>query len=191
MDEINLVEVRPEKKIERWLQTVLLFFGERLAIILFALSIPAIILFIHVPQAFSKQDDEVFVLPEVSSWYNNSTFETITDTSEVTYSYSTATITPSPSPTPAPTSSPVQVSSADADVWEKLAQCESKGNWGINTGNGYYGGLQFSESAWRGVGGTNMPHEASRDEQIMRGKMLQEKRGWGPWSGCSKKLGLL
>lgn len=187
MDDINLREVRHEQKIERLVQTVLLFFGDRLAIILFALSIPAIILFIHVPQAFSEQEDEVFVQPEASNWYTNSSFEVSTDSAHVSYSYSTATITPSPSPTPAPTSVPASTS----DVWDKLALCESKGNWSINTGNGYYGGLQFSEGAWRSVGGTNMPHEASRDEQILRGKMLQEKRGWGPWGTCSKKLGLL
>lgn len=187
MDEINLVEIKPEKKLERWLQTVLLFFGDRLAIILFALFIPAIILFIHVPQAFSEQEDEVFVQPEASSWYTNSSFEISTESAQVSYSYSAATITPSPSPTPAPTSTP----SSSSDVWDKLAMCESKGNWSINTGNGYYGGLQFSEGAWRSVGGSGFAHEASRDEQIMRGKMLQEKRGWGPWGGCSKKLGLL
>lgn len=82
------------------------------------------------------------------------------------------------------------VSAVDNDVWEQLAACESKGNWSINTGNGYYGGLQFSQGAWNSVGGTGLPHEHSRDEQILRGKMLQEKRGWGVWGLCAKKLGL-
>lgn len=76
------------------------------------------------------------------------------------------------------------------EIWDKIAQCESKNNWSINTGNGYYGGLQFSEGAWRSVGGLGLPHEASRDEQIIRGKMLQERRGWGAWGACSKKLEL-
>ena len=82
------------------------------------------------------------------------------------------------------------VSSSDDEVWEQLAACESKGNWSINTGNGYYGGLQFSEGAWISVGGDGFAHEYSRDEQIMRGKMLQEMRGWGVWGLCAKKLGL-
>lgn len=78
----------------------------------------------------------------------------------------------------------------EEDIWNKIALCESKGNWSINTGNGYYGGLQFSEGAWRSVGGAGLPHENSRDEQIIRGKMLQERRGWGVWGLCAKKLGL-
>ncbi len=184
MDEINLIS-KKQTRPERYLQAILLFFGERLAIILFALAIPAIILFIHVPQAFSEQEEEVFIKPQ-ESWYKNSNQQTPTELASVSHDYSTATITPSPSPTPAPI-----IQTVSDDVWEKLAQCESKGNWSINTGNGYYGGLQFSEGAWRSVGGTNMPHEASRDEQVMRGKILQERRGWGPWGGCSKKLGLL
>lgn len=189
MDEINLAEATPESKIEKYFQNILLFCGERLAIILFALSIPAIILFFHVPQAFSEQEDEVFVKQE-TTWYKNAALQVPTENSSVAHSYSTAAVTPSPSPTPAPTSVP-QTSNSSNEIWEKLAQCESKGNWSINTGNGYYGGLQFNLSAWNGVGGQGYPHEASKDEQILRGKMLQEKRGWGPWGGCSKKLGLI
>ncbi len=105
-------------------------------------------------------------------------------------------ITPSPTVTPAPTSAPalaaaVSVDPGDNAIWEKLADCESHQNWSIDTGNGYYGGLQFSQGAWNSVGGSGNPAQASKDEQIMRGKMLQSQRGWGPWGGCSKKLGLL
>lgn len=75
-------------------------------------------------------------------------------------------------------------------VWDRLAQCESGGNWAINTGNGYYGGLQFSLSTWRAVGGSGYPHQASRDEQITRGKILQARSGWGQWPACAAKLGL-
>jgi len=75
-------------------------------------------------------------------------------------------------------------------IWEDLAQCESKLNWSINTGNGYYGGLQFSQGAWESVGGVGLPHEASKEEQIERGKALQALRGWGVWGLCAKKLGL-
>jgi resuscitation-promoting factor RpfB len=75
-------------------------------------------------------------------------------------------------------------------VWDKLAECESGGNWSINTGNGYYGGLQFSLSTWRAYGGSGMPHEASREEQIAIAEKLQADAGWGSWPACSSKLGL-
>lgn len=75
-------------------------------------------------------------------------------------------------------------------VWDRLAQCESGGNWAINTGNGYYGGLQFSLATWRGVGGSGLPSDASREEQIARGQALQARSGWGQWPECSAKLGL-
>ncbi len=75
-------------------------------------------------------------------------------------------------------------------VWDALAKCESGGNWATNTGNGYYGGLQFSASTWRAVGGSGLPHQHSREEQIKRGKILQARSGWGQWPHCSSKLGL-
>jgi LysM repeat protein len=76
-------------------------------------------------------------------------------------------------------------------VWDSLAACESGGNWAINTGNGFYGGLQFTLSSWQAVGGSGYPNQASREEQIMRGQMLQARGGWGNWPACSAKLGLL
>lgn len=81
-------------------------------------------------------------------------------------------------------------STPSGSVWDKLAQCESGGNWSINTGNGYYGGLQFSLSTWRRYGGKGYPHQASRDEQIRIAKKLQAAAGWGSWPACSSKLGL-
>ena len=75
-------------------------------------------------------------------------------------------------------------------VWDQLAECESGGNWSINTGNGYYGGLQFSLSTWRAYGGTGMPHEASREEQIAVAKRVQADQGWGAWPACTAKLGI-
>ena len=89
-----------------------------------------------------------------------------------------------------PTPTPI-VTIANDDIWMKLAECESHKNWTSDTGNGYYGGLQFSMGAWASVGGQGKPSDASADEQISKGKLLQQKRGWGPWGGCSKKLGLL
>jgi len=74
-------------------------------------------------------------------------------------------------------------------VWDRMAQCESGGNWAINTGNGYYGGLQFALSSWRAVGGTGYPHQATRDEQIHRADRLWLIQGWGAWPACSRKLG--
>jgi uncharacterized protein YabE (DUF348 family) len=81
-------------------------------------------------------------------------------------------------------------STPSGSVWDKLAQCESGGNWSINTGNGYYGGLQFSLSTWRAYGGSGMPHQASREQQIAIAKKLQADAGWGAWPACSSKLGL-
>lgn len=92
--------------------------------------------------------------------------------------------------TPRRTATPANYAAGDGSVWDKLAACEAGGNWAINTGNGYYGGLQFSLSSWRGVGGSGLPSDASREEQIMRGQMLQARSGWGAWPACSAKLGL-
>ncbi len=80
--------------------------------------------------------------------------------------------------------------SGGSSDWDRLARCESGGNWSINTGNGYYGGLQFSLSSWRGVGGSGYPHQASKSEQIKRARMLRGSGGWGHWPTCSAKLGL-
>jgi resuscitation-promoting factor RpfB len=79
---------------------------------------------------------------------------------------------------------------ASGSVWDRLAQCESGGNWSINTGNGYYGGLQFSASTWRAYGGSGLPHQNSRAQQIAIAQKLQAAAGWGQWPACSSKLGL-
>jgi hypothetical protein len=76
-------------------------------------------------------------------------------------------------------------------TWDALAQCESGGNWQINSGNGYYGGLQFSAATWQSVGGTGLPHEHSRETQILMGQRLQARSGWGSWPACAAKLGLI
>ncbi len=78
---------------------------------------------------------------------------------------------------------------ADGSVWDRIAQCESGGNWSINTGNGYYGGLQFSAQTWASVGGPGLPHEHSREVQIKYAKILQERAGWGQWT-CAAKVGV-
>ena len=75
-------------------------------------------------------------------------------------------------------------------VWDRVAQCESGGNWSIATGNGYFGGLQFTPGSWRAAGGSGMPHHASREEQIRVAENLLDMQGWGAWPACSRKLGL-
>ena len=76
-------------------------------------------------------------------------------------------------------------------VWDALAQCESGGNWAINTGNGYYGGLQFNVGTWRAYGGTGYPHQASRETQIaIATKVRDASGGYGAWPGCAASLGL-
>ena len=97
---------------------------------------------------------------------------------------------PAPAPAPAPaTSGSAYGDPADPATWDRLAKCEAGGNWAINTGNGYYGGLQFSASSWRGVGGTGLPHQNSREVQIEMGQRLQARSGWGQWPACTRKLG--
>ncbi len=77
------------------------------------------------------------------------------------------------------------------NVWDHLALCESSGDWGINTGNGYYGGLQFLPESWALVGGTGLPHQHSREEQIHRATLLWQIQGWEAWPQCARRLGLL
>ena len=87
--------------------------------------------------------------------------------------------------------SPAQA--ASGSTWDRLANCESGGNWGINTGNGYYGGLQFSGSTWRAHGGgsyASSAHRASRAEQIAIAEKVLDAQGWGAWPSCSRRLGL-
>jgi Transglycosylase-like domain len=74
-------------------------------------------------------------------------------------------------------------------TWDALAECESGGDWHINTGNGYYGGLQFSLGSWQAVGGTGYPHEHSRETQITMGQRLYASSGWGAWPACTAELG--
>lgn len=109
--------------------------------------------------------------------------------------------TPDATPVPDSTSSPANVSQAGAGdagspFW-RLADCESgdvdvpgSANWDSNTGNGYYGGLQFSIESWRDVGGSGYPHENSPEEQIARAEILLSRYGWASgWPRCSEILG--
>jgi resuscitation-promoting factor RpfA len=79
---------------------------------------------------------------------------------------------------------------APASVWDRLAQCESGGNWNTNTGNGFSGGLQFAGSTWRAYGGKGAAHQASRGQQIAVAERVLASQGWKAWPACSRKLGL-
>lgn len=104
---------------------------------------------------------------------------------------------PKPAPVPVPaaagddgsTAAPA-AAVAGGSVWNQLAKCEAGGNWAINTGNGYYGGLHFNAGTWRANGGSGLPSNASREEQIAVGKRVQASQGWGAWPACARKLGL-
>jgi hypothetical protein len=77
---------------------------------------------------------------------------------------------------------------ANADVnWDAVAACESGGNWGTATGNGYYGGLQFTMSTWHANGGSGSPHQASRDEQIRVANNVLKSQGIGAWPVCGRR----
>ncbi|MEV6274118.1 resuscitation-promoting factor Rpf1 domain-containing protein [Nocardia sp. NPDC051832] len=84
-------------------------------------------------------------------------------------------------------------SAAPDSDWDRLAQCEAGGNWGINTGNGFHGGLQFSPSTWNAHGGKEYAptaYQASREEQIAVAEKVLASQGWGAWPSCSSSLGL-
>jgi hypothetical protein len=72
--------------------------------------------------------------------------------------------------------------------WDGVAQCESGGNWHISTGNGYYGGLQFTQSTWRANGGSGSPANASKDEQVRVAENVLATQGAGAWPVCGKYL---
>lgn len=78
-------------------------------------------------------------------------------------------------------------------VWDELAQCESGGNWAIDTGNGFSGGLQFTDSTWAAYGGTEYApraSQASREQQIAVAERVQASQGWGAWPACTASMGL-
>lgn len=80
----------------------------------------------------------------------------------------------------------------DSD-WDRLANCESSGNWATNTGNGFQGGLQFTQSTWNAFGGqayAPSADQATREQQIAVAEDVLAGQGWGAWPTCSQKLGL-
>ena len=98
---------------------------------------------------------------------------------------------------PAPTAAaadPVDVAGqanpTPASTWDRLAQCESSGEWAANTGNGFSGGLQFTRATWRAYGGQGDAHTATRTEQITVAERVQADQGWDAWPACSAELDL-
>ena len=86
-----------------------------------------------------------------------------------------------------------QATAAPDSDWDKLAQCESGGNWAINTGNGYYGGLQFNYGTWQAYGGGEFAptaNLATREQQIIVAERTLAQQGWGAWPACSARYGL-
>ena len=76
---------------------------------------------------------------------------------------------------------------ADGVDWDAVAACESGGNWGTASGNGYYGGLQFTMGTWRANGGSGSPHNASREEQIRVAENVLKTQGIGAWPSCGRR----
>ena len=84
-----------------------------------------------------------------------------------------------------------QSATAAGTVWDEVAQCESGGNWSINTGNGYYGGLQFSDRTWDAYGGeqyASTADQATKSQQIAIGERVLEGQGAGAWPNCGGPL---
>ncbi|MVU79183.1 DUF3235 domain-containing protein [Nocardia sp. ET3-3] len=84
-------------------------------------------------------------------------------------------------------------SAAPDSDWDRLAQCEAGGNWAINTGNGFQGGLQFSPGTWNAAGGGEYAptaNQATREQQIAVAEKVLATQGWGAWPSCSSSLGL-
>ncbi|MEC8977088.1 MAG: transglycosylase family protein [Actinomycetota bacterium] len=75
------------------------------------------------------------------------------------------------------------------DMWDRVAWCESRRTWDVDTGNGYFGGLQFALGSWQWMGGTGNPADASKEEQIYRANLLWQAQGWNGWPGCKKYFG--
>jgi hypothetical protein len=87
---------------------------------------------------------------------------------------------------------PIAFSAAPAQAashtnWDAVAKCESSGNWHANTGNGYYGGLQFNMRTWRSHGGRGQPQNASRDYQIQIAEKVKQTQGMSAWPKCGKR----
>ena len=75
------------------------------------------------------------------------------------------------------------------EMWERMAWCESRQTWDVDTGNGYFGGLQFALGSWQWMGGEGSPADAGKEEQIYRANLLWQAQGWNGWPGCKQYFG--
>jgi uncharacterized protein YabE (DUF348 family) len=98
---------------------------------------------------------------------------------------------PKPKITHVGTKAPATPVIGNTSKWDAIAQCEATGNWAINTGNGYYGGLQFDKQTWNAYGGSEfaaLPNQATREQQIAVGeRVVADRGGYGAWPVCGKK----
>jgi uncharacterized protein YabE (DUF348 family) len=81
---------------------------------------------------------------------------------------------------------------SNGDQWDSLSRCEAGGNWAINTGNGFYGGVQFDQNTWERQGGLRYAPRAdlaTREEQIAIADVTRARQGWGAWPVCSGRIG--
>lgn len=117
-----------------------------------------------------------------------------TTTTIIDLSFLNTTTTTAPPPNP-PQVKQVEPNYAPGEsVWDLIAQCESGGNWSINTGNGYSGGVQFLQDTWLRMGGAEFAPDAylaTREQQIIVAERTLAAGGWIQWSGCARRYGLL
>ena len=133
---------------------------------------------------------QVITLPATGENYTVQPGDTLT-TITAGHVQDTATVDPQPVLAPAPipvVPAPVVPAPVRETVnWDAIAQCESGGNWAISTGNGYHGGLQFTLGTWRSNGGTGLPENASRSEQIRVAENTLRTQGIGAWPVCGHR----
>jgi hypothetical protein len=96
---------------------------------------------------------------------------------------------PSPPPPPPRMRTGSRRPPSDAD-FDRLARCESNGRWQLDSGNGFYGGLQFLVSTWQALGGTGRPSDHPREVQIALARQEVSRHGWSAWPSCARQLGL-
>jgi hypothetical protein len=125
--------------------------------------------------ASSQQPDFVFGGAEVTRWYNETHDPNITlETGRMAAHYLNGLVTRYLRALAIPYES----------NWDRVARCESGGNWSINTGNGYYGGVQFSLSTWHAYGGSGYPHQNSKRAQIIVAERVRTSSGLQHWPHC-------
>ena len=115
-----------------------------------------------------------------------------THAAQATYAARASHTAPQPAPGPPPKRA-AYACAKNQWPWGCVAQCESSGDWHINTGNGHYGGLQFSQPTWEGFGGAKYAARAdlaTRQEQIAIARKVVASQGWGAWPHCSRRYGL-